>query len=123
MAWQHVSEWLSRRLALTEAAPSAEPAGSNRETLGSIIQAQLLEELPEHHRDCTTAWETNNLDELRRCIHKLAGAVAYCDLPELSASLAGLRQALQSPDRERLRSAYLETSRSMTALMETTGPG
>ena len=121
MAGQHVSEWISRRLAPTEAAPSAEPAGPERETLGSIIQAQLLLELPEHHRDCTSAWETDNLDELRRCVHKLAGAVAYCDLPDLSASLAGLRQALQSQDRERLRSAYLATSRSMTTLMKTTG--
>ena len=103
------------------AAESAEP---HRETLGSIILAQLLLELPEHQRDCSAAWQANDLEQLGRCVHKLSGAVAYCDLPDLSAALAGLRQALQSThDREHLREAFTATSRSMTELMESTGTG
>ena len=103
------------------AEPAAESAEPCTETLGSIILAQLLLELPEHHRDCVAAWQANDLEQLGRCIHKLSGAVAYCDLPDLSASLAGLRQALQSTDKEHLREAFAATSRSMTELMETTG--
>jgi HPt (histidine-containing phosphotransfer) domain-containing protein len=87
-----------------------------------MILAQLLLELPEHHRDCSSAWQANDMEQLERCIHKLSGAVAYCDLPDLSASLAGLRQALQSTnDREHLREAFTAASRSMTELNETTG--
>lgn len=135
MDWQRLCEWITGTLARPRntpepaaamqnppAKPAAESAELQRETLGSIILAQLLLELPEHHRDCSAAWQANDLEQLRRCIHKLSGAVAYCDLPDLSASLAGLRQALQSTnDREQLREAFAATSRSMTELMETTG--
>jgi HPt (histidine-containing phosphotransfer) domain-containing protein len=131
---QSLCEWISGKLARLRktpgpaaatqdppAEPAAESAEPHRETLGSIILAQLLLELPEHHRDCSTAWQANDLEQLGRCIHKLSGAVAYCDLPDLSAALAGLRQALQSTDREQLREAFDAASRSMMDLMETTG--
>ncbi len=120
MYWQRICDWISGKPAPREETPTAEPGEPQQETLGNIILAQLLLELPEHHQSCSDAWQANDLEQLGHCIHKLAGAVAYCDLPELSASLAGLRQALQSTDREHLRSAWLATSLSMTALMETT---
>jgi HPt (histidine-containing phosphotransfer) domain-containing protein len=134
MYWQRLCGWITGTLARRRKAPgpaaamqnlpvepTAESAEPHRETLGSIILAQLLLELPEHHRDCSTAWQANDLEQLGRCIHKLSGAVAYCDLPDLSAALAGLRQALQSTDREQLREAFDAASRSMMDLMETTG--
>lgn len=99
----------------------AESSDAHRETLGTIILARLLLELPDHHQACIAAWQANDLEQLGRCIHKLSGAVAYCDLPKLSATLAGLRQTLQSGDRECLREAFIAASRSMTELMERTG--
>lgn len=121
MYWQRVCEWIFGKLASREETPTAVTAEPQQETLGNIILAQLLLELPEHQQACSAAWQANDLEQLGRCIHKLSGAVAYCDLPGLSASLNGLRQALQSTDREHLRSAFTATSRSMTALMESTG--
>lgn len=137
MDWRHPGGWISSRLARlrktpeTAAAtqhpptePAADSAEPQRETLGSIILAQLLLELPDHHRECVAAWQANDLEQLGRSIHKLSGAVAYCDLPDLSASLAGLRQALQSTnDREHLREAFAAASRSMMVLMETAASG
>lgn len=136
MYWQRLCGWITGKLARLRktpgpaaamrnppAKPVAESAEPHRETLGSIILAQLLLELPEHHRDCSAAWQANDLEQLGRCIHKLSGAVAYCDLPDLSASLAGLRQALQSTNREHLGEAFAATSRSMMELMATTGTG
>jgi HPt (histidine-containing phosphotransfer) domain-containing protein len=134
MYWQRLCGWITGKLARLRktpgpatamrnppAEPAAESAEPHRETLGSIILAQLLLELPEHHRDCSAAWQANDLEQLGRCIHKLSGAVAYCDLPDLSASLAGLRQALQSTDKEHLHETFNAASRSMTELMEATG--
>jgi HPt (histidine-containing phosphotransfer) domain-containing protein len=137
MDWQRLGGWITGTLARLRntpepaaamlnppAEPAAESVERQQKTLGSMILAQLLLELPEHHRDCSAAWQANDLEQLGRCIHKLSGAVAYCDLPDLSASLAGLRQALQSTnDRKHLRKAFAAASRSMTALMETTGTG
>ena len=121
MYWQRVCEWIFDKFAPREETPAAVTAEPQQETLGNIILAQLLLELPEHQQACSAAWQANDLEQLGRCIHKLAGAVAYCDLPELSASLAGLRQKLQSGDSEHLGDAFIATSRSMTALMESTG--
>jgi HPt (histidine-containing phosphotransfer) domain-containing protein len=135
MDWHRMRRWITGKLAQLHKTPepaavlrnppseqAAESADPHQETLGNIILARLLLELPEHHQACSAAWQANDLEQLGRCIHKLSGAVAYCDLPDLSASLAGLRQALQSTDdREHLREAFTATSRSMTELMESTG--
>lgn len=126
MYWQRLSGWITGTLARLRNTPepAAESVEPQRETLGSMILAQLLLELPEHYRDCSVAWQADDLEQLGRYIHKLAGAVAYCDLPDLSVSLAVLRQALQSTnDREHLREAFAAASRSMSELMESTGTG
>jgi len=132
MAWQ----WICKRFGgkrsgtrpLPHRAPGGTPAepdagigGAGGNPLGNVILAQLLLELPEHQAACAAAWRSGDLEQLGRCVHKLAGAVAYCDLPELAAALNGLREALKSGDAARTRTAWHAASRCMTALLERSG--
>ena len=87
----------------------------------SQLFASLLLELPEHRRAFTTAWLANDHTSLAASAHRLAGAVAYCDLPELSAALAGLERALPDDDEATLRQAYNLASRELDALLEKSG--
>ena len=87
----------------------------------SQLFARLLLELPEHRRAFTTAWLANDHSSLAASAHRLAGAVAYCDLPELSAALAGLERALREGDDTTLQQAYNLASRELDALLEKSG--
>jgi HPt (histidine-containing phosphotransfer) domain-containing protein len=87
----------------------------------SQLFASLLLELPEHRRAFTTAWLANDHPSLGASAHRLAGAVAYCDLPELSAALAGLERAIREDDEAALPQAYNLASRELDALLEKSG--
>jgi HPt (histidine-containing phosphotransfer) domain-containing protein len=87
----------------------------------SQLFASLLLELPEHRQAFTTAWLANDHPSLAASAHRLAGAVAYCDLPELSAALAGLERALREGDEAALQQAYNLASRELDALLEKSG--
>ena len=49
-----------------------------------------------HRRQILRAWEAADIDTLRSAVHKLLGAVAYCDAPELEDALRELRLALKT---------------------------
>jgi len=55
--------------------------------------ASLILELPEHREALSRAYHKHDREGLADGAHKLLGAVAYCNLPELNASLRNLRQA------------------------------
>jgi two-component system sensor histidine kinase BarA len=61
--------------------------------------ARLLLELPTHRRSMDAAYATGDYRRLRDSVHKLLGATAYCDAPELDTGLRELRLALQTGDR------------------------
>ena len=73
------------------------PRGRRQSFSGEIF-AELLTELPVHRRQILRAWKAGDLNTLRSAAHKLLGAVAYCDAPELEESLRELRLALKTED-------------------------
>ena len=73
------------------------PKGRRQSFSGELF-AELLSELPVHRRQILRAWEAHDLDTLRSAVHKLLGAVAYCDAPELEEALRELRLAVKTED-------------------------
>lgn len=132
--WSHIVSALQTLTAATRGS-SRDPAGQSlpaddsdtqprsdlQERFASQLFASLLLELPEHRRAFTAAWLTNDYPSLAASAHRLAGAVAYCDLPELSAALAGLEHALRDGDEATLQQAYNLASRELDALLEKSG--
>ena len=72
--------------------------GRRRQSFSGEILAELLTELPMHRRQILCAWEAGDLDTLGSTVHKLLGAVVYCDAPELEEALRELRLALKTDD-------------------------
>ena len=67
-------------------------------TLSSELFAHLLIELPAYRKDLSGFHQSGDIEGLGACTHKLLGAVAYCDAPDLLHGLSGLQQALKSGD-------------------------
>ena len=76
MNWYRMRGWVSCKL--SQLRKTSEPAtvlrdsptdqdaeslNPQQETLGNIIMARLLLELPEHHQTCIAAWQANDLAE------------------------------------------------------------
>ena len=81
--------------------------GQRRQSFSDEIFAELLTELPVHRHQISGAWEAGDLDTLRAAIHKLLGAVSYCDAPELEEVLCELQRALKADDQHTI-SVYHE---------------
>jgi len=70
-----------------------------RQSFSSELFAELLIELPEHQGNFLQAYQSGDLQSLKKHAHKLLGAVVYCDAPELESALRALQQALATtPD-------------------------
>jgi HPt (histidine-containing phosphotransfer) domain-containing protein len=102
---------------------NVESPGVLSDRFTSQLFASLLLELPEHRRAFTSAWLARDRQSLASCTHRLAGAVAYCDLPGLGAALAGLENALRDGDGDEpgLWQAYNRASREIDDLLEKSG--
>jgi len=72
--------------------------GRRRPSFSDEIFAELLTELPVHRHQISGAWEAGDLNTLRGIIHKLLGAVSYCDAPELEEVLRELQRVLKTED-------------------------
>jgi HPt (histidine-containing phosphotransfer) domain-containing protein len=81
-----------------QAAPGELPHDAADANFSSEMFVQLLLELPAHRRDIAVSWQAGDLQRLRSCVHRLLGAVVYCDAPELEDALRELRRALHSGD-------------------------
>lgn len=93
-----VNNPLTTAYEVQELPPAPLAPKGRRPSFSSEIFAELLMELPVHRHQMVSAWETGDLDRLRRAIHKLLGAVAYCDAPELEDALRELRLAVKTED-------------------------
>jgi HPt (histidine-containing phosphotransfer) domain-containing protein len=132
--WSRIATALRTQRAATRAS-IRDPAGQSQhvdnsgtlacsglpDRFASQLFASLLLELPEHRQAITAAWLANDHPLLAASAHRLAGAVAYCDLPQLSAALAGLERALREGDDATLQQAYNLASRELDALLENSG--
>ena len=90
--------------------------GERKQPFSSELFIELLTELPTHRRQILHAWEAGDLDTLRSAVHKLLGAVVYCNAPELEEALRELRLALKTEDQHTI-DAYHE--RAINALDST----
>lgn len=134
--WSRIAPALARLapMPVEEATPGAmadrQPAGDAPETqhqaappdrFAKQLFANLLLELPQHRQAFTSAWLASDWQLLADCAHQLAGAVAYCDLPDLGTALAGLRSAIRDGDELALQLNYNQVSREIDELLEKSG--
>jgi HPt (histidine-containing phosphotransfer) domain-containing protein len=66
----------------------------------------LLLELPEQRARLTAAYESGDLDEFDRQLHRLHGSAVYCEVPELCDSLQRMRTALGTGEKEEISTSY-----------------
>lgn len=67
-----------------------------KQSFSAELFAELLTELPAHRQQLVRAREDGDMATLGSTVHKLLGAVAYCDAPELEDALRELRLALKT---------------------------
>lgn len=96
-------------------------AGTVSDRFASQLYANLLKELPLHRQAFTAAWLADDRQTLADCTHRLAGAVAYCNLPELGAALDDLESAIRRDDEQVLPRTYNRASREIDELLESSG--
>jgi HPt (histidine-containing phosphotransfer) domain-containing protein len=89
--------------------------------LASELFARLLLELPEHRRDLLSAYQDGDNEQLARATHKLLGAVVYCDLPELAATLRELKRTTNSVDAGQTAAPFARTIRLIDDLLTCSG--
>jgi HPt (histidine-containing phosphotransfer) domain-containing protein len=96
-------------------------AGTVSDRFANQLYANLLKELPLHRQAFTAAWLADDRQALADCTHRLAGAVAYCNLPELGAALDDLESAIRRDDEQVLPRTYNRASREIDELLESSG--
>jgi HPt (histidine-containing phosphotransfer) domain-containing protein len=69
-----------------------------RQSFSGEIFAELLIELPGFQKEISQAYQSGDRYSLGRHLHRLLGAVAYCDAPELEAALRKLHQAIKTEE-------------------------
>lgn len=102
-------------------APDAPPLTPLPDRFARQLFANLLLELPQHRQAFTSAWLASDWQSLADCTHRLAGAVAYCDLPGLSEALAELKNALRDDDELARQQTYNRTAREIDDLLNKSG--
>ena len=94
-------------------APHTDPDGDYlydlENTFSNEMFMQLLLELPEHRREIALSWQDGDQQQLRSCVHRLLGAVVYCEAPELESALRELRSALHSGDTTSIAQQHANT--------------
>jgi len=65
------------------------------EAMAKELLEMLIDALPEHETEILIAHSENNLDQLRKAVHKLHGAACYCSTPQLKQAAADLESALK----------------------------
>lgn len=68
----------------------------HRPSFSGEMFAELLLELPGFQKEISQAHQSGDRHSLGRHLHRLLGAVAYCDAPELEAALRKLQQAIKT---------------------------
>ena len=103
--------------------PDTPPLTSLPDRFARQLFANLLLELPQHRQAFTSAWLASDWQALADCNHRLAGAVAYCDLPGLSEALAELGNALRNDDELARQQTYNRAAREIDDLLIKSGLG
>lgn len=83
--------------------------------------ARLLVELPGHRHAMNRAFAGGDHRRLRDCVHRLLGATAYCDIPELEDALRELRRALQADKTVIIDTRFQRAIRQIDRTLENCG--
>ena len=82
--------------------------GRARQSFANEMFAELLIELPDYQEKISLAYRTGDRQGLRDHVHRLLGAVAYCEAPELESALRTLHSSLATDDKDHIDSAYVQ---------------
>ena len=107
------------RLAEGEAIPD-----SYRQSFSSELFAELLIELPDFQQKFSHTWRNGDLQALGNHVHRLLGAVAYCDAPELEMALRRLRRAIiadNADSTDNIDSCYLRVNHLIDSTLQDSG--
>ncbi len=94
-----------RSLSVYDHQLAIELAGGN-EQLAQELFPMLMAELPTHRENLSTAQHTNNLQDLKKYIHKLHGGAKYCGVPALRQAAADFEYIIDNQQLENIDNAY-----------------
>jgi Hpt domain len=90
---------------------------------GRELLHRLLAELPMHRREMAQAHATADYPALRHSVHRILGAVVYCECGPLEEGLRELRRALKTEDPPTIDVCYHRLITTMDTLVHFSGNG
>ena len=106
---------------MPELSTDAAAPGRIRQSFANEMFAELLIELPDHQEKFSQARRTGDRQGLRDHVHRLLGAVAYCDAPELEAALRSLHRAIMTEDPDSIDSCYTRAFSTINSTLTYSG--
>ncbi len=97
---------------------------SNRESFSGELFAELLIELPDTQQKLSHAHRNGDLQALGNHVHRLLGAIAYCDTPELETALRKLRRAIienNADNTDNIDTCYIRVRQFIDSTLEDSG--
>jgi HPt (histidine-containing phosphotransfer) domain-containing protein len=92
-----------------------------RQSFSSEMFAELLLELPGYQQKISQAYLAGDRHGLRNHLHRLRGAVAYCDVPELELTLRDLHRAIASEEAGTIDACYTRTVTAINSTLHYSG--
>ncbi len=89
--------------------------------IGEEILGLLVTELPDHLNAITYHFNQQDYISLEHRVHKLLGAIVYCDLSALEQNLRNLRTVIQQRDNTAIAHHIDYTTDSINAILESFG--
>jgi HPt (histidine-containing phosphotransfer) domain-containing protein len=81
---------------------------ANKQDLAKELLTGLTNVLPASMQEIKQAYESQQLSELQKHIHKLHGAVAYCGVPRLKKVLYAYENAIKNAEAETLDAHFAD---------------
>jgi len=106
---------------MPESSTDAVAPGRIRQSFANEMLAELLIELPDYQGEISQAYQTGDRQGLRDHVHRLLGAVAYCEAPELESALRTLHSSLATDETDRIDSAYVQARSAIDNVLRYSG--
>jgi hypothetical protein len=101
--------------------PRKTDKSGNSGVIGEEILGLLVTELPDHLDVIMYHFNQQDYISLEHRVHKLLGAIVYCDLSTLEQNLRNLRTAIQQRDNTAIARHIDYTTDSINAILESFG--
>ena len=89
--------------------------------LSREVFAHLLVELPAQRRVMHEAHAAGDYRRLRDCVHRMLGATAYCETPELEDGLRQLHRALKTGHTTTIERRFRHAIRMIDSTLDNSG--